>query len=214
MLSLDGVRIGDTGPVTFRLHRGEMVALAGLRGAGQEEIGRALFGMRTVDAGRVELLGSALNVSSPMQAIAAGISLVAGDRLGESVVPTMSVRENLFINPFNIGKALLAPYLASEEVPAALRQAETFDMEVTTRDGVVGWVVLDSLSPGAPLATRRVSAVDAALPLNALVVDDKTYVISETGSPAQFVMAGGSYALWRDMSDASQTLWKYLKVVG
>ncbi|WP_312733774.1 NlpC/P60 family protein [Brevundimonas sp.] len=40
------------------------------------------------------------------------------------------------------------------------------------RDGVVGWVVLDSLSPGAPLATRRVSAVDAALPLNALVVDD------------------------------------------
>ena len=44
--------------------------------------------------------------------------------------------------------------------------------------------------------------------------DDKTYVISETGSNAQFVMAGGSYALWRDMSDASQTLWKYLKVVG
>ena len=128
VLFLDGVRIGDTGPVTFRLHRGEMVALAGLRGAGQEEIGRALFGMRTVDAGRVELLGSALNVSSPMQAIAAGISLVAGDRLGESVVPTMSVRENLFINPFNIGKALLAPYLASEEVPAALRQAETFDI--------------------------------------------------------------------------------------
>ena len=128
VLSLDGVRIGDTGPVTFRLHRGEMVALAGLRGAGQEEIGRALFGMRTVDAGRVELLGSALNVSSPMQAIAAGISLVAGDRLGESVVPTMSVRENLFINPFNIGQALLAPYLASEEVPAALRQAETFDI--------------------------------------------------------------------------------------
>ena len=128
VLSLDGVRIGDTGPVTFRLHRGEMVALAGLRGAGQEEIGRALFGMRTVDAGRVELLGSPLNVSSPMQAIAAGISLVAGDRLGESVVPTMSVRENLFINPFNIGKALLASYLASEEVPAALRQAETFDI--------------------------------------------------------------------------------------
>ena len=44
--------------------------------------------------------------------------------------------------------------------------------------------------------------------------DDKTYVISETGSNAQFVMAGGDYALWRDMSDSAQTLWKYLKVVG
>ena len=39
------------------------------------------------------------------------------------------------------------------------------------RDGVVGWVVLDSLSVGAPLARHRVAAVDAALPLNALVVD-------------------------------------------
>lgn len=39
------------------------------------------------------------------------------------------------------------------------------------RDGVVGWVVLDSLSVGAPLAIHRVAAVDAALPLNALVVD-------------------------------------------
>ena len=39
------------------------------------------------------------------------------------------------------------------------------------RDGVVGWVVLDSLSAGAALPTRRVAAVDAALPLNALVVE-------------------------------------------
>ncbi len=44
--------------------------------------------------------------------------------------------------------------------------------------------------------------------------DDKTYVISETGSNAQFVMAGGAYALWRDVSDAGQTLWKYIRVVG
>lgn len=42
---------------------------------------------------------------------------------------------------------------------------------------------------------------------------DKTYVISETGSNAQFVMASGSYALWRDMSDPTQPLWKYLRVV-
>jgi hypothetical protein len=39
------------------------------------------------------------------------------------------------------------------------------------RDGVVGWVVLDSLSSGAPLATYRVAAIDAALPLNSLVVE-------------------------------------------
>ncbi|WP_292035410.1 MULTISPECIES: C40 family peptidase [unclassified Brevundimonas] len=37
------------------------------------------------------------------------------------------------------------------------------------RDGVVGWVALNLLSSGAPLATHRVSSVAAALPLNALI---------------------------------------------
>lgn len=44
--------------------------------------------------------------------------------------------------------------------------------------------------------------------------DDKTYLISETGTNAQFVMAGEDYALWRDMSNSAQTLWKYIKVTG
>ena len=44
--------------------------------------------------------------------------------------------------------------------------------------------------------------------------DDKTYVISETGANAQFVMAGEDYALWRDMSDPKQILWKYIQVNG
>lgn len=51
------------------------------------------------------------------------------------------------------------------------------------RDGVVGWVVLDSLSPGAPLAARRVASVDAALPLNALVVDAPDGVVEDDLQP-------------------------------
>ncbi|NLI53241.1 MAG: hypothetical protein GX417_02840 [Clostridiales bacterium] len=44
--------------------------------------------------------------------------------------------------------------------------------------------------------------------------DNKTYVLSETGTNSQFVMAGGEYALWRDMTNPDQPLWKYIKVVG
>lgn len=51
------------------------------------------------------------------------------------------------------------------------------------RDGVVGWVVLDSLSSGAPLAAYRVAAVDAALPLNALVIDVKAGLAEADLSP-------------------------------
>jgi len=43
--------------------------------------------------------------------------------------------------------------------------------------------------------------------------DNKTYVISETSTNSQFVMAGGDYALWRDMTDPDSPLWKYIKVV-
>jgi hypothetical protein len=43
--------------------------------------------------------------------------------------------------------------------------------------------------------------------------DDKTFVLSETSTNSQFVMAGGDYALWRDMTDPDAPLWKYIKVV-
>ena len=43
--------------------------------------------------------------------------------------------------------------------------------------------------------------------------DDKTFVLSETSTNSQFVMAGGDYALWRDMTDPDSPLWKYIKVV-
>lgn len=42
------------------------------------------------------------------------------------------------------------------------------------RDGVVGWVVLDHLGQGTPMASRRVASVNSALPLNALVADADT----------------------------------------
>jgi hypothetical protein len=50
------------------------------------------------------------------------------------------------------------------------------------RDGVVGWVRLSALRPGAPLATHRIGATDATLPLNALVV--------EVGDPAGLAPIG------------------------
>ncbi len=128
LLTLENVLIGDTGPVSFTLRQGEMLALAGLRGAGQEEVGRCLFGMRTPEAGRISLHGKPLVVDSPLAAIRAGISMVAGDRINESVVMSMSVRENLFLNPCNLGHAPFAAYGAGSETPLANRKVQEFDV--------------------------------------------------------------------------------------
>ncbi len=43
--------------------------------------------------------------------------------------------------------------------------------------------------------------------------DDKTYVLSGTGTNSQLVAAGGDYALWRDMTDPASPVWKYIRVV-
>ncbi len=53
VLSLNQLCIDEVGPVSFSLQPGEMLALAGLRGAGQEEIGRMLFGLKQATSGQV-----------------------------------------------------------------------------------------------------------------------------------------------------------------
>lgn len=128
MLEVDDLVVGDTGPVSFSLQRGEMVALVGLRGAGQEEIGRCLFGKRIAAAGRIEIDGKPVSPRSPTEAIAKGISLVAGDRIGESLVMTMSVRENLFLNPCTLGLSPMAPYGTATEVRNAWEEVTRFDV--------------------------------------------------------------------------------------
>ena len=93
-------------PVGFAIGRGEMVALVGLRGAGQEAIGRGLMGAAPMN-GTVTLKGQPILARTPGDAIQRGLGLVAGDRLAESVAPALSVRENLFINPAVTGRRAL-----------------------------------------------------------------------------------------------------------
>src|SRR4029077_10048422 len=101
------------GPLDCGMRAGEVVGLVGLRGAGQESIGRALFGLAPVTAGRIMLDGQHLRVSSPRDAIRLGIHLVFADRSTESIVPGLSVRENLFLNPCAMGRKLTT-YLEPE----------------------------------------------------------------------------------------------------
>jgi ribose transport system ATP-binding protein len=98
-LELDSLVIDVVGPVDCRLHAGEIVGFVGLRGAGQEAIGRALFGVVPATSGRVVLDGRPIAARNPREAMARGVNLVCADRVGESIMPNLSVRENLFLNP-------------------------------------------------------------------------------------------------------------------
>ena len=125
---MDNVKVGDTGPVSFELRAGEMVALAGLRGAGQEEIGRLLFACRPQESGQITLSGVPFTATTPGEAMSAGISFVAGDRLHESLIPGMMVRENLFMNPCKHGHALFSRYNEKSEAPLSREKIRQFDV--------------------------------------------------------------------------------------
>lgn len=85
-------------PVNCAVRRGEVVGLVGLRGAGQAEISKALFG-RLPSQGAILVDGRQITVASPSEAIDNGIRLVCADRVNESVAHGMSVAENFFLNP-------------------------------------------------------------------------------------------------------------------
>ncbi|MEY8099652.1 sugar ABC transporter ATP-binding protein [Falsihalocynthiibacter sp. S25ZX9] len=76
------------------LHRGEIVGLGGLLGAGRTEAARALFGVDTLRRGEVTLKGGPAP-SNPADAITAGLGYLSEDRKAEGIIPDMSVRENL-----------------------------------------------------------------------------------------------------------------------
>ena len=97
-VTVRGLTTPRAGPVDFDIRQGELLGLVGLRGAGQEEVGRALFGA-LAHSGTVALDGRSLNLTSPYAALEQGVGLMARDRMEESVAPSLSVRENAFLNP-------------------------------------------------------------------------------------------------------------------
>jgi ribose transport system ATP-binding protein len=107
------------GPVSFFAYEGEVLGLVGLRGAGQEAIARALFGAEPA-SGSVHLDGVLLDLSSPQAALKHGVGLIARDRTEESVAPALSIRENMFLNPFAIGRALMSILSPSAEAARSL----------------------------------------------------------------------------------------------
>lgn len=80
--------------ITFTLHRGEVLGIAGLVGSGRTQIGRVLFGLDQPREGRMRLHGRDFCPRSPGEAIAYGVGLVPEDRKGMGLLLNMGVREN------------------------------------------------------------------------------------------------------------------------
>ena len=128
VLELQGAASGNAGPLSLCVHRGEVLGLVGLRGAGQEAISRALFGREPLSAGTMKLNGREVRLANPAAAIRAGIAYVAGERLEENLAGAMSVLENLFPHPALHGDRGLAFGRRQREHGSALGLIRRFDV--------------------------------------------------------------------------------------
>ena len=81
--------------VSFQVRRGEVVALAGLMGAGRTEVVSAVYGLQPAAGGVITFKGRALVVRSPQDALAAGIGMVTEDRKGLGLIPALGVDQNI-----------------------------------------------------------------------------------------------------------------------
>jgi rhamnose transport system ATP-binding protein len=95
VLQVEGLgRRGVFSDVSFEVRAGEIVALAGLVGAGRSEVVRAVFGVDRPDAGQVRVNGVALRPGSSRAAMAAGVALVPEDRRQQGLVIEASIARN------------------------------------------------------------------------------------------------------------------------
>lgn len=97
VLELTGLSTSALAPTDLEVREGQIAGCVGLRGAGQEQIGRALFGLVPF-RGSATLRGRPLRPADPHEALREGVSFVSGDRTA-TVARTMSVQENLLMAP-------------------------------------------------------------------------------------------------------------------
>lgn len=85
----------DIRDVGFSLRKGEILGFAGLMGAGRTEVARAIFGADPRDGGDIRVHGKDVSVTTPHDAVAAGIGYLSEDRKHFGLATGMNVRDNI-----------------------------------------------------------------------------------------------------------------------
>jgi len=151
----------------FSLHKGEVHALMGGNGAGKSTLMKILTGVYTSDGGHIEIDGQPVTIDNPNAAQALGVAMIFQEF---SLVPTLSVAQNIFLNrePRRAGGLLID------------------DAELIRRAQVILSELGEHIDPNMPVAKLSVGMcqiveIAKALSKNAriLIMDEPTSSLSE-----------------------------------
>ena len=96
--AVEGLTNSALHDISFEIHQGEILGLAGLIGAGRTEIARAIFGADALESGTVTLEGEKLSVTSPRDAIKQGIYMIPESRKEEGLILEASISDNMMLS--------------------------------------------------------------------------------------------------------------------
>jgi rhamnose transport system ATP-binding protein len=116
--------------ISFTVRRGEIVALAGLVGAGRTEVARAVFGIDRRTGGSVRLNGKPLRNGEPAAAMMAGMAFVPEDRRQQGLVMDLGIDHNVALA--SLGRLRKAGFIFR---PAERRLAATWADRLRLRYG-------------------------------------------------------------------------------
>lgn len=114
--------------ISFKIHRGEVLGLGGLVGAGRTEFAELMFGIRQKTAGKFIFKGKEISPKTPKDAIELGIGLVPEDRKKEGALLGMSIRCNINMPIYQrISKGTVINENKEEEI------AQTYRKEISIK---------------------------------------------------------------------------------
>jgi general nucleoside transport system ATP-binding protein len=174
VLQVNGLQVNDDRHVTtvhdvsFEVHEGEILGIAGVQGNGQRELVEALTGLRHVARGQVNLDGHDITHATPREITELGTGHVPEDRHKHGLVLTFSVRDNLVLctyyeSPFANGPEVNQVQIEKE----AQKLVKEFDIRTPSTSTLVG-----SLSGGNQ--QKVIVARELDRPVKLLIVNQPT----------------------------------------
>ena len=180
----------ESKPVDFKLYEKEILGFFGLVGAGRTELMRKIFGIDPIGAGEIYIKGNKAYISSPADAIQAGIGFVPEDRKGLGLILGMSIKDNMLISKL----AQIKSWWLKKRVLMQITGSYISDLGIVLRDEEQE---VKELSGGNQ--QKVVIAKWLAMTPDILILDEPTRGI-DVGAKSEI------YALMRKLTDAGKSI--------
>ncbi|MDC7290857.1 sugar ABC transporter ATP-binding protein [Blautia schinkii] len=86
---------GNFKDISLEVHKGEVVGITGLVGAGRSEVAQAIFGINHPDSGKVYIEGKEVHIKSPSEALENGVAYIPESRQTQGLVLPKTIESNI-----------------------------------------------------------------------------------------------------------------------